>query len=178
MALISAIFEDVGVAVELHERAKKIEVTYPIAHSILFNETFDFEKDFLHREFNALQKECLKSCESLCVFGYREFYNNLLCILVEIHYQIYRKYTPVSKDMMEMFGVSNSPLVAHMIRRGKFKKSKFSQANRMDNNSSHIIVGNSVTHPVRFALRALPTGATFTAKRGSGWNGTNVADFF
>ena len=86
LALLSAIFEDFGVAVELHERAKKIkniEVAFPIGHSILFNETF--------KEFNAAQKECLKSLESLCVFGYREFYKNLLCILVEMYYQVYRK---------------------------------------------------------------------------------------
>jgi hypothetical protein len=132
----------------------------------------------LQTEFNALQKECLKLFESLCVFGYHEFYKNLLCILVEMHYQIYRKYTPVPKRMMEMFGVPNALLVAHLIPRGKFKTTKFSQAYQMDNNSSHLIVGNSVTRPVQFALGALPTGAAFTDKRGSGWNATNVADFF
>jgi len=82
----------------------------------------------LEKEFNTLQKECLKSFESLCVFGYREFYKNLLCILVEMQYQIYCKYTPVPKRMMEMFGVSNAPLVAHMMRRGRFETTKFSQA--------------------------------------------------
>jgi hypothetical protein len=30
--------------------------------------------------------------------------------------------------MMEMFGVSNAPLVAHMMRRGRFETTKFSQA--------------------------------------------------
>jgi len=81
--------------------------------------------------------------------------------------------------MMEMCGVSNAPLVAHMIRRAKFDTTKFSQAYRMDNNSSHLIVGNSVTHPLQFALGANPTEATFTDKCGGiGWNSTNVADFF
>lgn len=181
VALISAIFEDVGVAIELHDRAKKIkksEEAFPSGHSILFNETFEFEKGFLEKEFNAVQKECLKTLESLCVFGYREFYKNLLCILVEMHHQIYRKYTPVPKPMMEMFGVFNAPLVAHMSRRRTFEITKFSQAYRMDNNSSHLIVGNSVTRPVQFSLGALPTEATFTDKRGIGWNSTNVADFF
>jgi len=153
-------------------------VAFPFGHSILFNETFEFEQGFLEKEFNALQKECLKSVESLCVFGYREFYKNLLCILVEMYYQIYRKYTPVPKRMMEMCGVSNAPLVAHMIRRAIFETTKFSQAYRMDNNSSHLIVGNSVTRPVQFALGALPTESTFTDKHGIGWNSTNVADFF
>ena len=114
-------------------------MAFPIGHSILFNDTFEFEKGFLEKEFNTLQKECLKSFESLCVFGYREFYKNLLCILVEMHYQIYRKFTPVPKRMMELFGVSNAMLVGHMSRRGKFEKTKYTQAYRMDIKNSHFI---------------------------------------
>ncbi len=38
-------------------------------HSILFNETFEFKQGFLEKEFNAVQKECLKSFQALCVFG-------------------------------------------------------------------------------------------------------------
>ena len=54
-------------------------------------------------------------------------YKNLRCILVEMQSQIF-KYTPVPKRMMEMFGVSNAPLVAHMMQRGRFETTKFSQA--------------------------------------------------
>jgi len=181
LALLSAMFEDVGVAAELHEKSKNvknIEVTFPIGHSILFNDTFEFEQGFLEKEFNALQKECLKSFESLCVFGYREFYKNLLCILVEMHYQIYCKFTPVPKRIMEMFGVSNALLVAHMLQRAKFEPTKYSQAYRMDINNSHKIVGNSISHPVQFSLGASPTEVTLIDKCGIGWNSTNVAEFF
>ncbi len=38
----------------------------------------------MEKEFNAVQKECLKSLEALCVFGYREFYKNFLLLLVEM----------------------------------------------------------------------------------------------
>ncbi len=99
---------------------------------------------------DGLQKECLKSLESLCVFGYCEFYKNLLCILVELHNQIYHKYTPVPKRMMEMFGVSNQLLVAHMIRRGKFETTKFSQAYRMDIKISRLML--EIVLPVQFNL--------------------------
>jgi len=61
----------------------------------------------LEKEFNAVQKECLKSFEALCVFGYQEFYKNFLLILVEMHYQISRKKTPVPKRIMAMFGLSD-----------------------------------------------------------------------
>jgi hypothetical protein len=181
IALVEVQFEDVGVAVELHEMAKKetkSEVTFPSGHSILFNKTFEFEKGFLEMEFNALQKECLKSFESLCVFGYREFYKNLLCILVEMHFQLSRKTTPVPKKIMDMFGVLNAPLVGHMMRRGKLEPTTFSQAYRMEYNRSHFIVGNSVTRPDQLSLGALPSGAAFTEKQGHGWNPTNVAEYF
>ena len=107
------------------KKEKKSEVPFPSGHSILFNQTFEFEKGLFEDFVNVHQKEGLKSFESLCVFGYHEFYKNLLCILVEMQYQIYCKYTPVPKRMMEMFGVSNAALVAHMMQRGKFKKTNF-----------------------------------------------------
>jgi hypothetical protein len=181
IALVSVLFEEIGVAVELHEMAKKekkSEVTFPSGHSILFNKTFSFKQGFLKKEFNAVQKECLKSLEALCVFGYREFYKNFLLVLVEMNDQISRKKTPVPKRIMAMFGVSTGPLVAHMMQRGKFQTTKFSQAYRVEYNSSHLIVGNSATRPVQFSFGSLPSGATFTEKQGHGWNPTNVAEYF
>ncbi len=69
--LNSVICEDFGVAVELHEREKNIktsEVAFPSGRSILFNKTFEFEQGLLEKEFNAVQKECLKSLEALCIW--------------------------------------------------------------------------------------------------------------
>jgi hypothetical protein len=181
VALVRVLFEDFGVAVEILEKATKYqttEVSFPSGHSILFNETFQFEQGFLEKEFNAVQKECLKSLEALCVFGYREFYKNFLLLLVEMHYKISRVKTPVPKRIMELFGVSTKQIVAHMMRRREFEQTKFSQAYRMYNNSNCFIVGNSVTRPVQFSLGALPSGAAFTDKRGIGWTPTNVAEYF
>ena len=181
IVLVSVLFEEIGVAVEIHEMAKKekkSEVIFPSGHSILFNNTFSFEQGFLKTTINGVQKECLKSLEALCVFGYREFYKNFLLVLVEMNDQISRKKTPVPKRIMDMFGVSTRPLVAHMLKRGKFEATKFSQAYRVETNSSHLIVGNSATRPVQYSLGALPSGAAFTEKQGHGWNPTNVAEYF
>jgi hypothetical protein len=181
IALVSVLFEEIGVAVEIHEMAKKekkSEVKFPSGHLILFNNTFSFEQGFFKTIINSVQKECLKSLEALCVFGYREFYKNFLLILVEMNDQISRKKTPVPKRIMDMFGVSTGPLVAHMLKRAKFETTKFSQAYRVETNSSHLIVGNSTTRPVQYSLGALPSGAAFTEKQGHGWNPTNVAEFF
>ncbi len=79
---------------------------------------------------------------------------------------------------MDMFGVSTRALVAHMMKRGKFETTKFSQAYRVETNSSHLIVGNSVTRPVQYSLGALPSGAAFTEKQGHGWNQTHVTEYF
>jgi len=87
----------------------------------------------LKEECHVVKRESLKSLEALCVFGHQEFYKNFLLILVEMHYQINRGKTPVPKGIMAMFGVSTGRLVAHMLRRGKFEQTKFSQAYRMDN---------------------------------------------
>ena len=181
VALVSVLFEDFGVAVEILEKAKKYQKSkeaFPSGHSILFNQSFEFEQGFLKGDINAVQKECLKSLEAMCVFGYRELYKNFLLILVEMHYQISRVKTPVPKRIMDLFGVSTQQIVAHMMRRGKFEQSKFSQAYRMDYNSTHIIVGNSVTRPVQFSLGALPSGAAFTDKQGHGWTSTNIPEYF
>ena len=181
IVLVSVLFEEIGVAVEIHEMAKKekkSEVKFPSGHLILFNQTFSFEQGFLKTTINAVQKECLKSLKALCVFGYREFYKNVLLILVEMNDQISRKKTPVPKRIMDMFGVSTRPLVAHMLKRGKFEATKFSQAYRVETNSSHLIVGNSATRPVQYSLGALPSCAAFTEKQGHGWNPTNVAEYF
>jgi len=171
IALVSVICEDFGVAVELHEKAKKhktIEEAFPSGHSILFNETFEFERGFLEKEFNAVQKECLKSLEAMCVFGYQELYKNFLLILVEMQNKISRKKTSVPKRIMDLFGVSTGQIVAHMMRRGKFEQTKFSQEYQMDYNKSEVIVGNSVTRPVQYAFGALPSGKHLLKNRDMG----------
>ena len=87
------------------------------------NDGFKFEKGIIaDKEYNQLEKECLKSFESLCVFGYREYYKNLLCILVEFYNRKTGKATPVPRPMMEIFDLFYPPLINHMMRQGKFKK--------------------------------------------------------
>ena len=129
-------------------------------------------------ECHVVKKESLKLLEALCVFGYRELYKNFLLILVEMHNKISRKKTSVPKRIMDLFGVSTGQIVAHMMRRGKFEHTKFSQSYRMDYNSNRFIVGNSVTRPVQFSLGALPSGAAFTDKQGHGWTSTNIPEYF
>ena len=81
LSLVRVLFEDFGVAVDIQGKRKNtlntlpIPNTLPIQTSIFLNDGFQFEKGIiLDEEYNQLEKECLNLLESLCVFGYREYY--------------------------------------------------------------------------------------------------------
>jgi hypothetical protein len=45
-------------------------------------------------------------------------------------------------------------------------------------NKSELIVSHTNTRPVQFDLCTLPSADTFIDKQGSGWNKTNIAEYF
>jgi hypothetical protein len=49
----------------------------------------DFNIDVFTDEVNAIQEELLLLFEDFCIFGYREFYKNLLCILMIVNKPIH-----------------------------------------------------------------------------------------
>ncbi len=106
------------------------------------HQTYNHCREWYLPACRRVKKESLKLLEALCVFGYRELYKNFLLILVEMHNKIRRKKTSVPKRIMDLFGVSTRHIVAHMMRRGKFEQTKFSQAYRMDYNSNNNNVCN------------------------------------
>ncbi len=123
LSLVRVVFEDVGVAVNIQGKAKDIRNTHPIRPSILLNGGFQFKKGIItEKEYNQFEKECLKSFESLCVFGYREYYKKLLCILVEFYNRVSEKATPVPRLMMEICNLFSPALINHMMGQRKFKK--------------------------------------------------------
>ncbi len=166
-------------AVDIHGKRKDTDNTHPIPLLILLNDGFKFEKRIiLDEENNPLEKECLKSLESLCVFGYREYYKNLLCILVEFYSRITAMATPVPKSMMEIFDLFSSALINHMIWGGKFKNQVLPHSYKLGMNKPKLIVSHANTHPVQFDLRTIPSAATFIEKQRSGWNKANIAEYF
>jgi hypothetical protein len=143
------------------------------------NDGFKFERGIVaNKEFNGLEKECLKSFESLCVFGYPEYYKNVLCILVEFYYLISGKATPVPRPMMEIFNLFNQPLINHMMWWGKFEKQVLPHSYKLVTNKSELNVSYTDTRPVQFNLCTLPSADTCIDKEGSGWNKTNISEYF
>ncbi len=54
-------------------------------------------------DYNALQKESLMLFEGFCIFGFREFYKNMLCILVEVNRTKYGNNEDILKKLLDIF---------------------------------------------------------------------------
>jgi hypothetical protein len=98
--LITVLFEDLFEAITIHKNfCGEKEVPQPSISLLNKTDTFDgyeFNIDIITDEVNALQKESLMLFEGFCIFGYREFYQNLLCNWMEVIKTIYEK-------IMDMF---------------------------------------------------------------------------
>ncbi len=71
---------------------------------------YDFNIDVFTDEVNALQKELLVLFEGFCIFGYREAYKNLLCILMVVNKTTYANNGDVPDKLLNMF-LSSSPRI-------------------------------------------------------------------
>jgi hypothetical protein len=94
LSLITVLFEDLFEAITTHKDfCGKKEVPQPSTSLLNKTDTFDgykFNIDIITDEVNALQKELLMLLECFYIFGYREFYINLLCILIEVNKTIWK----------------------------------------------------------------------------------------
>jgi hypothetical protein len=83
LSLIKVMLEDMGVAMEIHDTAmQKTSAKRQLTPSMLFNSGYKFEEELLMAEEpTALEIESLKSFEAFCMFGHREFSQNLLRVM-------------------------------------------------------------------------------------------------
>jgi hypothetical protein len=100
VCLPRALFEDLGCAIELHEKIanEDTELLSLDPRNYFFNG--QEEGDYLFgqeiiNEASINDKEYLQLYESWCLFAYREFYKNLLVILdaVYVHIEEKNKYS-------------------------------------------------------------------------------------
>ncbi len=110
LSLTTVLFEDLFEAITIHKDfCGKKEAPQPSIS--LWNKTdtfdgYDFNTDIITDEVNALQKESLVLFEGFCIFGYREFYKNLLCILMEVNKTIHGNNGDVPDILLNMFLLS------------------------------------------------------------------------
>ena len=116
--------------------------------------------------------------EGFSLFGYQEYYKNLLCILVEAYRTIYGINTTVLKKLMDVFDLISQKVTGHMMKRHKYTSPDFQHSYRIICNQTKPIIHNTVTQPVQFPLGSLPTMSSFTQKLGSGWERINENDYF
>ncbi len=75
-----------------------------------------FNIDVFTDEVDALQKELLVLFEGFCIFGYREFYKNLLCILMVVNKTIHGNNGDVPDKLLNMF-ILSSPGIRNQMNR-------------------------------------------------------------
>ncbi len=119
-SLITVLFEDLFEAIALHGDFSGENVRLEPSTSLL-NKTktcdgHDFNIDIFTNEVNALQKESLVLFEDFCIFGYREFYKNLLCILMVVNKTIHGNNGDVPDILLNMFLSSSPGIRNHMNR--------------------------------------------------------------
>jgi hypothetical protein len=63
---------------------------------------YDFNIDIIKNdEYNAVQKELLMMFEGFCIFGFREFFNNFYCMLIEVNKTMYGNNEDVPKTCFD-----------------------------------------------------------------------------
>jgi hypothetical protein len=176
------LFEDLFEAITLHRDFSGEKVNIEPSTSLL-NKTntcdgYDFNIDIITDEVNALQKESLMLFEGLCIFGYRELYKNLLCILMVVNKTIHGNSGDVPDILLNMFLTSSLGIRNHMNLQVGAPDPVFPQSYRTIFNKQEFIIHNSVTRPAQYSLSTLPTMSTIYVKPGAGWNIINNDDYF
>jgi hypothetical protein len=107
ITLITVLFEDLFKAITFYRDFSGEKVRFGPLTSLL-NKTntcdgHDFNIDVFTDVVNALQEESLLLFEGFCIFGYREFYKNLFCILMVVNKTIYGNNGDVPDILLNMF---------------------------------------------------------------------------
>jgi hypothetical protein len=176
------LFEDLFEAISLHRDFSGEKVRLEPSTSLL-NKTdtcdgHDFNIDIFTDEVNALQKELLVLFEGFCIFGYREAYKNLLCILMVVNKTIHGNNGDVPDILLNMFLLSSPGIRNHMNRQVVAPDPEFPQSYQTILNKQEFIIHNSVTRPVQYSLSTLPTMSTIYDKPGAGWDRIDIDDYF
>jgi hypothetical protein len=119
--IITVVFENIFEAINIQKECCD-EKQNPQLSITLLNKTnicdgYNFYIDFINNdEYNALQKELLTLFEVYCIFGFGEFYKNLLCILVEVNKTMYGNNEDVPDKLLDIFLLRSPGIIKHMIQ--------------------------------------------------------------
>jgi hypothetical protein len=126
LLLIKVLFEDLQLGFEIHQQFKTNtpkDVDVNGTKFFLLNKTSTkqggytlFAKQLQKNDgIDPIKKESFKLLEAFCIFGFREFYKNLLCILVFTHQRVYGKESLVPMQILKMFKqLDNEVVIDHL----------------------------------------------------------------
>ncbi len=182
LSLITVFIEDLFEAITIH-RDFCGERVDPKPSISLLNKTdtcdgYDFNIDIITDEVNALQKVSLMLFEGYCIYGFREFYKNLLCILVEVNKTMYGNNKDIPGKLLNIFFLSSPGIRNHMNQCVGAPDPVFPQSYQTILNKQELIIHNSVTQPVQYSLSIMSTMSTIYDKPGAGWNRINTDNYF
>jgi hypothetical protein len=113
LLLIKVLFEDLRLGFEIHHQFKENtpkDVDGNGTKIFLLNRTsttqggYRFDHQLLKKDgIDPIKKEAFKLLEASCIFGYWEFYKNLLCILFFMHQRVYGKESLVPTQILKLF---------------------------------------------------------------------------
>jgi hypothetical protein len=113
LLLMKVLFEDLQLGFEIHQQFKKNtpkDVDFNRTKFFLLNRTstrqggYRFDHQLLKKDgIDPIKKEAFKLLEAFCIFVYREFYKNLLCILFFKHQRVYGKESLVPTKILKLF---------------------------------------------------------------------------
>jgi hypothetical protein len=177
LSLITVLFEDLFGAITFYRDFRGEKVRLEPSTSLL-NKTntcdgHDFNIDIFTDEVNALQKKSLVLFEGFCIFGYREFYKKLFCILVVVNKTIHGNNGDFLDIFLIIFLLSSPGIRKYMNRQVVAPDPVFPQHYQTIINKQEFIIHNSVTRPVQYSLYTLPTMSTIYDKPGAGWDRIN-----
>jgi hypothetical protein len=150
LSLITVSFEDLFEAITIHKNfcGEKLNSHPSIS---LLNKTntlneYDFTIQLFADEFNLLQKDLLMLFEAYCIFGYKEFYKKMLCILMEVNKTMYGNNKCVPDKLLENFLLSSPGIRNHMNQQVvALDHNVLPQSYRAIINKQEFIIHNSVT---------------------------------
>ncbi len=174
MCLLCTLFEDLGCAIELHEKIANEDTEL---HSLdwrnyLFNG--QEEGDYLFgqgiiNEASINDKEYLQLYEFWCLFAYREIYKNLLVVLDEISLRTYgEKKTSIPNRFCKLL---------FLMKLSNNTYSDFGLSYQTVMNNQSYTIRSGLTRPRQFSLGNIPTIGGITDSVGEGWDDRKIEIF-
>ncbi len=122
---------------------------------------------------DPIKKEAFKLLEAFCIFGYWEFYKNLLCILVFTHQRVYGKESLVPTQILKMFKRLDNDLVIDHLKQ-HFKPTRPLSFDHLFSINDDMTVHCTKIHPIQYKFGKVNDLLTFYNKQGDGWTNIHI----